>query len=76
MRKLLAELKRLRVPVVEKTPWCVHEDGTIILGGAYDGIHLSIGNGYYYVVRERQDERLRFIKGKGNLAKELKQAMK
>jgi hypothetical protein len=52
MRKLLNELKRLNVPVIKKQPWCVHEDGMIVLGGAYDGIHLSIGNLYYYVVRE------------------------
>jgi hypothetical protein len=75
MRKLIAELKRLNVPIMEKTPCCIHEDGSIILGGAYDGVHFSVGNGYYYAVREREDGRLRFIKGKGNLAKELKQAM-
>lgn len=75
MRKLLNELKRLNVPVIKKQPWCVHEDGMIVLGGAYDGIHLSIGNGYYYVVRKREDGRLRFIKGNGTLAKELRQAM-
>ncbi len=75
MRKLIAELKRLNVPVREKQPWCVHEDGMIILSGAYDGIHIQVGKGYYHVVRERENERFRFIKGKGNLARELKQAM-
>lgn len=75
MRKLLAELKRLNAPVRERQPWCVHEDGCIILGGAYDGIHISVGQGYYHVVRERENGRFRFIKGKGNLAEELTQAM-
>jgi hypothetical protein len=75
MRKLILELKRLNITITEKTPWCVHEDGSIILGGSYDGVHLSVGNGYYYVARETEDGRLRFFKGKGQLEKELKKAM-
>jgi hypothetical protein len=75
MRKLILELKRLNITITEKTPWCVHEDGSIILGGAYDGIHIQVGRSYYHVVSETEGGRFRFVKGAGRLEDELKQAM-
>lgn len=73
--QLILQLSKLNVPIVEVTPRTVLEDATIVLGGQYDGIHLSVGRGYYSVVREMEDETFLFIDGRGNLQFELIEAL-
>ena len=50
-------------------------DAEIQLGGAYDGISIQIGGGYYYVGREMEDGSFLHIEGKENLLKELTEAL-
>jgi hypothetical protein len=75
MKTIKTQLKRLNAVIERVSPWSHVEDAAVYLGGEHDGIHISIGQGYYSVVRECEDGALKFVRGKGNIAEELKQAM-
>lgn len=51
------------------------EDACIELGGEHDGIHISIGCGYYSVVKETPEGSFIFVDGAGDLEGELKTAL-
>lgn len=74
--KLISQLRALNVPIVETQPATDTTDAMVVLGGAYDGIHLQVGGGYYQVVRELPGPRFRFIEGNNNLKGELVEALK
>jgi hypothetical protein len=75
METVKTQLKKLNVVVERESPWSPVEDSSLYLGGQYDGIHISIGQGYYSVVRECENGALKFICGKGNIEAELKKAL-
>lgn len=56
------------------TNWTETEDEAVHLEGEYEGIHVSIGNGYYSVVREDGNDIFVFIDGEGSLESEIKEA--
>lgn len=71
------ELNRIGIPFCSTsadTPWTETEESAIHLEGDHEGIHISIGNGYYSVVREDADGVFIFIDGEGNLAAEINEA--
>jgi hypothetical protein len=69
------KLRTMGVEITSCTPWSDLEDAAIYLGGEYEGIHVSIGQGYYSVVRECSETDFVFIDGEGNLKSELKEAL-
>ena len=69
------QLKALNLTITNVTPYSDVEDAMIELGGEYDGINISIGYEYYSIVKETPNEAFIFIDGKGNLQKELKEAL-
>lgn len=69
------QVEALNLTITNVTPYSDIEDAAIELGGEYDGIHISIGYGYYSVVKETPRGSFIFIHGKGNLKKELKEAL-
>ena len=75
MKMIQAQLKKLNVVIERVSPWSDVEDAAVYLGGEHNSIHISIGQGYYSVVRECKDGAFKFVRGKGNLTDELKQAM-
>jgi len=75
MKTIQTQLKKLKVTIDKVSPRSHVEDAAVYLGGEHDGIHISIGQGYYSVVRECEDGAFKFVTGKGNLAAEIKQAM-
>jgi len=74
MKTIQTQLKKLNAVIERVSPWSHVEDAAVYLGGEHDGIHISIGQGYYNVVRECEDGAFKFVRGKGNIAAELKQA--
>lgn len=74
--RLLTQARALNVPIVETHAATDVTDAMVVLGGAYDGIHLQVGSGYYQVVRELPGPRFRFIEGNGDLKGELTEALK
>lgn len=75
MKTIQTQIKKLNAVIDRVEPWSHVEDAAVYLGGAHDGIHISIGQGYYSVVRECPDGAFKFVTGKGNLAAEIKEAM-
>jgi hypothetical protein len=71
------ELRRIGISFCSTsadTPWTETEDAAIHLEGDYEGIHVSIGSGYYSVVREDNDGTFIFIDGEGDLKAEINEA--
>ena len=68
------QVEALNLTITNVTPYSDVEDAMIELGGEYDGINISIGAGYS-VVKETPSGSFIFIHGKGNLEKELKEAL-
>lgn len=75
MKTILTQLKALTVIISRIEPYSDLTDAAIYLGGEHDGIYLSIGDGYYSVVKECADGKLMHVMGNGNVAEEIKQAM-
>lgn len=75
MKNIIDQLKTLNVEISSTEPYTDLTDAAIHLGGSYDGIHISVGDGYYSVVKECEDGCLLFVDGKGNLALELEDAL-
>ncbi len=66
MEEILKLLSELSVEVVEILPETDITEAGIILGGKYDGIHLSVGNGYYTIFTNDENS---------NLSEELEKAL-
>ena len=75
MSKLRRQLDKLGVVVGKIDPASDDADAAINLLGAYDGVHLQVGDSYYQVVRETAAGNFVFVDGKGDLKQELKQAL-
>lgn len=75
MKNIIAQLKKLNIAISSTEPYTDLTDAAINLGGSYDGIHISIGDGYYSVVKECEDGCFLFVDGKGNLENELQDAL-
>jgi len=74
MEEILKLLSELNVEVVEILPETDITESGIILGGKYDGIHLSVGNGYYSIVTVG-NFRVFFCNENSNLSEELEKAL-
>ena len=75
MKNIISKLKKLNIEISSTEPYTYLTDAAVYLGGLYDGIHISIGNGYYNVVKDCEDGCFLFVDGKGNLEKELHDAL-
>lgn len=75
MKSIITQLQKLNIEISTIEPHTDLTDAAIHLGGLYDGIHISIGNGYYSVVKACEDGCFLFVDGRGNLENELQDAM-
>jgi hypothetical protein len=75
MKNIISKIKALNIAISSTEPYTDITDAAIHLGGLWDGIHLSIGDGYYSVVKACEDGCFLFVDGKGNLERELHDAL-
>jgi hypothetical protein len=75
MKNIISKLQKLNIEISNTEPYTDLTDAAIYLGGLYDGIHISIGDGYYSVVKACEDGCFLFVDGKGNLEAELQDAL-
>jgi hypothetical protein len=75
MKNIVSKLQKLNIEISNTEPYTDLTDAAIHLGGSYDGIHISVGDGYYSVVKECEDGCFLFVNGEGNLERELHDAL-
>ena len=68
------QIKNLGLLVTSFTPADQSVDAEWVLGGAYDGLEISVGRGYYSITRKLANGKMLFVDGNGNLAAELNTA--
>jgi len=75
MKNIISKLKALNIEISSTEPPTDLTDAVIELGGLWDGIYISIGDGYYSVVKACEDGCFLFVDGEGNLENELQDAL-